>query len=453
MFKRFFIKLNPKEKASLYSYLDFLLACLSRLAELMALTLLTAGLAEGMASFVPVDLNPALIALLSLAPSCLVIMLVLALFSALRSDLRLSCGLDPRPSGVKIKAAFPGYVFSFLYLWLVSWAILLSMRQGHLFLWAGILAVSVWVFILLVYQAKKTAKKAYLRPIEPSELPAGLDGVLRNWKTKGQERGKLMIDFSQGKGLDPPSYLGTDIVIPQRALTDIPVEALKVGIVISMVSQMLNLKRNYLILRVAALTMAVPAAMFLLYSLGYAMGYPIWVRPGHIVLIWLGCWLSFHASCQVMNFVNRLLYHRLNLATAAIINQTQPIITNTEALALQNLVPWDGHWWDFFTSYYPSPKDQVKNLMTGISELKEEKGPPRPSIMSPPQEGLDQLKNVPLNGFAATMEKALTNSSAPADQPDGATANGNGKGNGQAHGDGGSDLLSKDDDKSGQDPH
>jgi hypothetical protein len=167
-----------------------------------------------------------------------------------------------------------------------------------------------------------------------------------------------------------PSYMGRDLIVTEKALAAFQPESLKAGLVMAMVSQMLKLNRNCVVLRLVALCMAIPASMMLLYSLGFLLGYPMMVRPSHVALVWMGCWLSFRVSNLVMNFISRILCHRMNLATATILGQVMPLVKCIETMARYNLVSWKQAWWRRLFSPWPGPKEQIKAIMAGLSESK-----------------------------------------------------------------------------------
>ncbi|MDR1050911.1 MAG: hypothetical protein LBP95_07500 [Deltaproteobacteria bacterium] len=371
MFNRFFINASHKEKAALRATLDFLLACLSRLLELMAVVLLCAGLADWLAGLFPEPAGRVLGPLLSMLPACLFLSVCLCVFPFLRGELRASCGLDARSGWARLRAAWPCLLSGFFYLWLGSWCLLLVMRLLNIYVWAAVLAALVWGLVLVVHWAGILTARTALRPMGRAEIPQGLAAVLRNWEARdGAKRpGRLLVSERATSGVGGPFYLGDDIVVPQKAVSLLPADGLKAGIVMAIVAQMLKLSRNYLILRLGALTMAVPASMMLLYSLGHVMGYPLLVRPAHVALVWLGCWLSFSACELVLNMVRRLIHHRLNLAAAAILGQARPVVLNVESMADLNLVPWKTSRWVRAVSRLPCPEEQMRALAQNIAQL------------------------------------------------------------------------------------
>ncbi|MDR0355683.1 MAG: hypothetical protein LBJ64_08105 [Deltaproteobacteria bacterium] len=374
MFKGFFKKGDREDKFRLYSYLDFLLACLSRLAEFSALAILCAGLADYLAGFLSDSAAFWAGGLLTIGPACLVLAAVMAVFAGLRGNLRGSCGLDVRPTLVRFKSVAPFWVFGFFYLWLVSWAMLMTMRGGGIVLWAAVLVVSVWVLVLLAHQFKTMRLKTDSRPMTDEEIPAELNGILANWASqqKGAVKGRLMTNEFFGAGLSLPEYVGRDVVVTKKALAVFRPAGLAAGVVSALVSQMLRLNRNMLILRLAILTMCAPISMVLLYSFGFMLGYPAFVKVGHLPLIWLGCWLGWQACRLVMSFVSRLLRHRLNLAVAAILSGADPLISAISTMAAYNYVPWEPAWWLSLTASQPSPKEQTAALLSGWSSLARE---------------------------------------------------------------------------------
>jgi hypothetical protein len=274
----------------------------------------------------------------------------------------------------------PYWIFGFLYLWLVSWILLISMNQGQLFLWTFFLASSLWLLVVLEAVIIRLEVKSRLRDMTAEEFPDGLHSFFESWR-KHQD-GKLMVCKNFGPGLTMPTYQGQNLVVTEKALAAFQPEALKAGLVMAMVSQMLKLKRNFLVLRLVALTMAVPASMILLYSLGFLMGYPVVVRVSHLALVWMGCWLSYHVSNLVMNFISRILHNRLNLATIAIMGQIMPMVKAIETFSRYNLMPKKVPWWRTVCSPYPGPKDQIRAIMGGLGELPSKgakKESPKPS--------------------------------------------------------------------------
>ncbi|MDR2368772.1 MAG: hypothetical protein LBF58_11840 [Deltaproteobacteria bacterium] len=367
MFKKLFSKANYEEKANLYTLLDFLLASLSRLVEVTALLLLSSGLADKLANVYVLPFSEKPIELLLLAPMIIVFTLAVSICPALRSSLRTACGIDSRPLKSKLAIVLPYWIFGFFYLWLVSWILLINMNNGRLILWTFALALSLWALVVLEAAITNLEVKAKLRDMTGEEFPEGLYGFFEKWQK--HQGGKLMVCANFGPGLTMPTYQGQNLIVTEKALAAFQPESLKAGLVMAMVSQMLKLKRNYLVLRLVALTMAVPASMILLYSLGFMMGYPVTVRVSHVGLVWLGCWLSFHVSNLVMNLISRILYHRLNLATIAIMGQIMPLVKAIETMAHYNFMPKKAPWWRTINSPYPAPKDQIRAIMAGLSDL------------------------------------------------------------------------------------
>jgi hypothetical protein len=367
MLNSLFSKVNFEEKAKLYTLMDFMLAALSRLAELMIMLLLAAGLADKLAAVFTRLSGEKPVDLIQLAPMVLVFALAVSVLPAIRSLLRASAGLDSRSLKTKLALVLPYWIFGILYLWLVSWILLMSMREGQLVLWTFTLAFSLWALVLLEAVSKYLTVNSKLRDMTEEEFPEGLRGFFEKWR-KHQE-GKIMVYRNFGPGLTMPTYQGQNLIVTEKALAAFQPESLKAGLVMAMVSQMLKLKRNYLVLRVVALTMAVPASMMLLYSLGFLMGYPVMVRLSHVALVWLGCWLSYHVSGLVMNFISRILQHRLNLAAIAILGQVMPLVKAIETMARYNLMPKRTPWWRLIGSPYPGPKEQIRTLMNGLKDL------------------------------------------------------------------------------------
>ncbi|MDR2385974.1 MAG: hypothetical protein LBE80_00130 [Deltaproteobacteria bacterium] len=366
MFKKLFSKANFEEKSNLYTTLDFLLASLSRLVELTALLLLASGLADKLANVYVRPFSEKPLELLLLAPMIIFFTLVVSVCPAIRSRLRTECGLDTRSLKSKLTIVLPYWIFGFFYLWLVSWLLLQNMNNGQLIIWTFTLATSLWALIILEAVTKHLEVKAKLREMTGEEFPEGLHGFFEKWQKN--EGGKLMVCQNFGPGLTMPTYQGQNLIVTEKALAAFQPESLKAGLIMAMVAQMLKLKRNYLILRLVAITMAVPASMMLLYSLGFMMGYPVVVRVSNVALVWLGCWLSFHVSNLVMNFISRILIHRLNLATIAIMGQIMPLIKAIETMSQYNLLPKKLPWWKVFGSSYPGPKDQIRSIMNGLGD-------------------------------------------------------------------------------------
>ncbi|MDR1111165.1 MAG: hypothetical protein LBP92_10860 [Deltaproteobacteria bacterium] len=369
MLKKLFSKANFEEKSDLYGLLDFLLASLGLVIELLALLVLAGGMADRLSRLLPASVSERFFDLLLLAPVALAMLLVASLVPALRSHLRSACGLDRRSLWVKLALVLPYWIFGFVYLWLVSWILLMVMRNGQLVLWTFMLAFSLWALVFLGAISGYLTAKARLRPMADEEVPAGLFGFFDKWQgQEGRRRdGQLMVLQNFGPGLSMPSYLGRNLIVTEKALAAFPPEALKAGIVMAMVSQMLKLNRNCVVLRLVALSMAIPASMMLLYSLGLLLGYPMMVRPNHVALVWMGCWLSFRVSNLVMNLINRILFHRLNLATATILGQVMPLVKAIETMSRYNLVSWKSSWWRRLYSSWPGPREQIRALMAGMS--------------------------------------------------------------------------------------
>ncbi|MDR1677265.1 MAG: hypothetical protein LBS44_02615 [Deltaproteobacteria bacterium] len=367
MFKKLLSTANIEEKTKLYTLLDFMLAGLSRLVELTALLVLASGLGDKLASLFSKLFSEKPVDFFLLAPMVLFFTLVVSICPAVRSNLRDASGLDTRSLKTKFFLVLPYWIFGFFYLWLVSWILLTSMREGQLLLWTFSLAASLWVLVILEAISKYLSIKSKLREISGEEIPEGLSGFFDRWSK--EQKGKLLVVQSFGPGLTMPSYQGPDLIVTEKALAAFQPESLKAGLIMAMVSQMLKLKRNFLVLRLVSLTMAVPVSMMLLYSLGFLIGYPVMIRLSQIAIVWMGCWFSYHISTLVLNIISRILHQRLNLATISILGQVMPLVKAIETMSRYNLMPKKTPWWKLICSPYPGPKEQIRTLMNDLGDL------------------------------------------------------------------------------------
>jgi hypothetical protein len=120
---------------------------------------------------------------------------------------------------------------------------------------------------------------ASLRDISAEEAPEGLKPYLDVWREKFQASGSLKVSDLFHSGLAMPVYLGQDVVVSGKALAAFTPEALKSGVLMAIMAQMLKLDRNHLCLRLAAMALGVPVAIIILHSLGFVLGFPLQSGP------------------------------------------------------------------------------------------------------------------------------------------------------------------------------
>jgi hypothetical protein len=361
MFKRLFLKAKASERAEIFSLVDFCLAGLGFLLELVALELLAFSFAGNLYFRVHFydKLGP-LGTFLALAPLCLSWGLMASISKVLRSQLRAGFGLDPRSAASRLWPLFKIGGLFFLYFWLTSWAVYEAKLSNKIWLFACVLFAVVWVYIFLVFALKKITLRQSLRDITSEEIPEGLDSFIAVWQKK--RPGALRVSTLFKLGLVPPFSADRDIIVSEKSLAIFTPEALKSYLVMAMMGQLLKLDRNFLVMRLTTMTLSVPFALMLLTTLGYFLGYPQVISAACLVLVWAAVWLSWQCSQLTMKFFQRYIWHKLNSAAVALTENSTSLIVGIKTIAHYNLIAWHCPWWRSFVLDWPAPADQLKQL-------------------------------------------------------------------------------------------
>ena len=367
MFRKLFLKVKASERAEIYGLMDFVLSAVGLMLELAAIELLAFSLGRLIADRVgsPEGLWGTALTIL---PFCLVMLVFAAPARILRASLAAGFGLDPRPLWARLRSlAFSGLIF-LVFVWLASWAVYEGLRSGDPFLWSGALLGCLWLFVLGDYFFRRIRLSASLRDIAPEEIPEGLAPFLDVWRKSFPKAGKLKVYDTFRKGLSMPGYLGSDLVISGKALAAFTPEALKTGVVMAIMTQMLKLDRNYLILRLAAVALAVPGAIIILHSLGFFLGFPLMSEPRLIPLVWLAVWFARQVSVLIERQLRRYLAYKLNYAVVSVTGNAPALVTFIGTMARYNQAAWRSRWWIRLASSWPSPQDQIDRLTAAIIE-------------------------------------------------------------------------------------
>ncbi|MDR2444057.1 MAG: hypothetical protein LBE31_11115 [Deltaproteobacteria bacterium] len=361
MFKNLFIKLKVPQRAEIYSLLDFLLVAIGLVMELVVFLLLAFYPGQWLlAKFsAPQGLFWTPIKLL---PMCLVVLLAVAPSRILRSSLKNGFGLDPRSAWRRYgNLAIAGLIF-LAYLLMSSWVVFESILSGNLILWALVLLGCLWLYVLGSYFISRLVLRRSLRDITHEETPEGVGPFLEIWQRNWQRSGSLKVYDLFQPGLSMPFYMGSNVVVSGKALAAFTPEALKIGVVMAIMGQMLKLERNYLFMRLTVLGLAVPWAIIILHSLGFFLGFPLVIGPSLIPLIWLAVWLAYRTSNFLEANLKRFLCHKFNSAALTVTSNSFAIIASIGTMARYNLIPWSAPWWQRVFAAWPSPDTQVEKL-------------------------------------------------------------------------------------------
>jgi hypothetical protein len=385
MFRKLFLKTKASERAEIFGLIDFVLAAAGLMMELAALELLAFGPGQrllGMADRPPGPAGQAL----ALLPWCAAMVAASAPARLMRDALRGGFGLDPRPASARLGALAGRLVFFLAYLWMASWAVYEAMLSGSLILWSAALLAAVWFHVLGVAWWRRRRLASSLRDMAPEETPGGLKPFLDVWRRSNAATGRIMVSDLFQSGLAMPGYLGSDVVVSGKALAAFTPDALKSGVLMAMMSQMLKLDRNRLVMRLAAMTLAVPGAIIVTHSLGFLLGFPLSVGPRLLPLIWVAVWFAALAARLLDRQMSKFLCHKLNAAVVTVTGNLQPLVTAIGTMARYNQVPWRASWYARLLTDWPAPVDQFERLKEALAKgtrRRPEDGPPAGSGPAP----------------------------------------------------------------------
>jgi hypothetical protein len=254
-----------------------------------------------------------------------------------------------------------------MYVWMASWVVYEAIRYGSLILWSCSLLGCLWLYVLGRHLLEGLRVSRSLRDIADEETPPGLPAFLEVWRRSFPKAGALKVSDLFRPGLAMPSYQGRDLYVTTKALAAFTPEALKSGVVMAIMAQMLKLDRNYLIMRLAAMTLAAPGAVIILHSLGFAMGYPALTGPRLIVLVWLAVWFARQVATLIDRHLRKYLVHKLNAAVVAVTANAPALVTAIGTMARYNQVSWKPRWWDRLAGGWPSPQEQIERLAAAVA--------------------------------------------------------------------------------------
>ncbi|MDR1658475.1 MAG: hypothetical protein LBT47_13180 [Deltaproteobacteria bacterium] len=369
MFRKLFLKLKVSERAEIYGLLDFFIAAVGLGVELMVFEFLAFSPGRWLLGKLGADVvsiephsSGLLTSALALGPYCLILLIAVGFSRVIRSSLQNGFGLDPRPLKVRaVNLTLSGLVF-LAYVWTASWVVFQAVLTSNLILWSVVFLGCLWLYVLGSFFLKRLVWQNSLRDIKPEEVPAGMSPFLESWQKNQKVAGGIKVSGLFQPGLTMPSYLGPNVVISDKALAAFTPDALKSGIIMAFMSQMLSLERNYLIIRLAAIALAVPGAIIILHSLGFFLGFPLSIEPWLMPLIWLAAWFAFQVSRLLEFGLKRFLCYKLNAAAATVTSSVFSIITAIGTMVRYNQIPWHSPWWRRVFTDWPSPESQVAKL-------------------------------------------------------------------------------------------
>jgi uncharacterized membrane protein YgcG len=193
------------------------------------------------------------------------------------------------------------------------------------------------------------------------ELPPGLSGYVKAWRTSGRA-GVLKVSSRSAAGLTMPSAIGRDVIVTEKALSAFSPKALKSGIIMAIMSQSLGLERNFIILRAAALAMAAPTSVILVNLAFLLRGWTPDFEIGNASLVWLAIILAWWAAEVAVLFVKRILSLKLNEAAFSVLRDATGIIEAAEAMVVGNLDAPTRPWWRRPFRDRPSALEQIERL-------------------------------------------------------------------------------------------
>jgi hypothetical protein len=396
MFRKLFLKAKAAERAEIYGLTDFVLSAAGLMLELAALELLAFGLGRVIVERLgaPEGLWGQPLAIL---PFCLALMLAAAPAKLLKSGLAAGFGVDPRPLSARLGSMAGSALFFLAFFWMGSWAVYEAARRGDLILWSACLLGCLWLWILGESLFERLRLALGLRGITEEETPEGLGSFLEVWRRSFPKAGALKVCDAFRPGLSMPGYMGRDLVVTGKALAAFTPDSLKTGVVMAIMAQMLKLDRNYLFLRFAAMALAVPGAIIIVHSLGFAMGADVMSGPRLLPLIWLAAWFSRQVSVLIERQLRKYLVHKLNFAVVSVTGNATALVTAIGTMAKYNQAAWKSRWWSRLASAWPAPQDQIDRLTEALIEAEKERAEKPGKSFTPPAQEAKPEETSPLN--------------------------------------------------------
>ncbi|MDR1039010.1 MAG: hypothetical protein LBR80_02355 [Deltaproteobacteria bacterium] len=344
MFSRIRSRTDPRRLGETYSRWDFALALIQRVVEAAYIVCLLFFLGDAIwrlgESMAPQAAGRVVASLL----------LVLAFGIArlpvglLRSSLDSAFGVDPRRWRERASAG----LWHFLALLPVgaagTLALLATIPVMGPFAWGGIALALVWLATALWLLKPRVAilSDRNLRPPEAGEIPAGAErylSLLSATRASGLGPGDVVVSTAFYPGLPVPFPMAGKLMVPERDLAAFPPNALAAGMAAAALCREVSSGRSLAILRFFSVSLAVPASLILLNSVGILFGYPIVVRPCLAALFWAGIWAAFWFSEFATLFVERTISARVSAAVAALTMDAKGLFESVEITARGNLDP------------------------------------------------------------------------------------------------------------------
>ncbi len=342
MFKKFARIENRTERLEIFSLLRFnLLVCL-RLAELLALALLIAGLGW----FIGEPLTArggrpggilAIILMLGLVE--LARLPFLAALSALAADF----GLDPRPFRLRLAQAAGPELRRLLAVGAVSALLYWGLTALNLWLWTLAAFLLGAGLVLLNAFHPRLLRPETRRGPRDGELPPTLAIRLDHWAAKtGLSARRLLIATDFSPELKAPALSGFGptqrLIIPERALAAFTPREMSLLVVMAAVGALVKVSVKMLLLRFCALAVAVPLAAILISTVGTGWwGYPLATPPTLVVLVWLAVWLGLGVAEFTIRLTRRILEPQLAAAATTILKDDEALVSALTTMAEKNL--------------------------------------------------------------------------------------------------------------------
>jgi hypothetical protein len=375
LFARLYKDASLEARPQIYSLTDLCLAAALRIWELTLLLLLFSSLAPLLYKALNSGLGPGPAEPLSILCSAGAWLLLRFPLLAARSQLRHSFGLDPRPLGKRLgplalrslAALIPMAAFGQIMYW--------ALARLPLFPWAALYVLLVFAGYALAIAVPTFAfalSPKRFRQASDDELPPEVGAALRALPGGERKTPEAWVDMSFQEGLKSPKVVLGRLIIPQKALSSFPPQALRSEIVTAVLAHLVKIPRNTVIHRFLSLLLSAPITLILLNSLGMMAGYPLLSSPGLVALLWMGGWLTWQFSEFSALLLARAINPKLSAATIAVTRDVPGLLEAIDILARYNMEPFSCGFIQGIFRERPSPESQIKRLKASLLELTDE---------------------------------------------------------------------------------
>ncbi|MDR1314395.1 MAG: hypothetical protein LBQ12_12050 [Deltaproteobacteria bacterium] len=375
MFKRLKSRTDPRRLGDVYTRWDFALTVLQRLVEAGFLVCLLFFLADSLwamaGRLAPGVAGDILASIFAVAAYGLARVPV----GLLRGSLDSAFGIDPRPFRARARAAAAKFAIFLPVGAAGTVALYASLPVLGPLAWAGTCLALVWLALALWLMLPRVAvlSDAKLRKPEEGEIPPGAAKYLKALSSGPVKIGPedVLVSTAFYPGLPQPYPMAGKILVPEKALGAFPPKALEIRLAAAALCRVVSSARSLTILRFFSMSLAVPASLILLNSVGILFGYPVMVKPELTALVWAGVWASYWFSEFAALFVERTISARVSATVAAVTLDARSLFESVELTARANLDP--SSQTPFLDLFRPrqNPVSQFESIRKSIREMVE----------------------------------------------------------------------------------